>query len=88
MEAPSYVEISTSAQAHPQQPRVSARKRKVKAITSDKLGFILFTTDVTCGRLDSDDGKVLEGLTNASLGLKEALVGDAEEEEFRKIAQL
>jgi len=83
------IQPSTSAQApHPQQRRVSARKRKVKTTTSDKSGFILFTTDVTCGRLDPDDGKVLDGLTNVSFALKEGLVGDAEEEEFRQTVRL
>jgi len=33
--------------------------------------------------LDPDDGKVLDGLTNVLLTLKESLVGNTEEEEFR-----
>ena len=32
---------------------------------------------------DPDDGKVVDGLTKISLTLKESLVGNTEEEEFR-----
>jgi len=39
--------------------------------------------DATCGGLDLDDEKVLDGLTNVSLTLKESLVGNTEEDELR-----
>ena len=71
-QAPAKLEDALVYAAQHERSRASAGKRKVKTTPSDKSEFILFTTDITCGRLDPDDGKVLDGFTNVSLALKRA----------------